>query len=100
MLDPLRRSGLALVHESEQLALLSKRARREEGELDIEQPLAVGAPGLWLSALERAESLLHRTLAGCAVALELEAELHDGCQLALIEGHLPVAAEAGHLAQE
>src|SRR5881628_2027444 len=100
MLDPPRRAGLALVHESQQLALLSKRARREEGELDVEQPLAVGEPGVGARSLERAEDLLHRTLAGCAVALELEAELHDGRQLALIEGHLPVAAEAGHLAQE
>src|SRR5437667_12716135 len=100
MLDPVRRACLALVHESEQLAPLAKRARREEGELDVEQPLAVGEPCLRLSALERAEDLLHRTLASGAVARELEAELHDGCQLALIEGHLPVAAEAGHLAQE
>src|SRR5439155_10177225 len=100
MLDPVRRACLALVHESEQLAPLSKRARREEGELDVEQPLAVGEPCLRLRALERAEDLLHSALACRAVALELEAELHDGRQLALIEGHLPVAAEAGHLTQE
>src|SRR5712691_6311929 len=100
MLDPVRRAGLALVHESEQLAPLSQRARREEGELDIEQPLAVGKPRLWLSALERAENLLHRALTCRAVALELEPELHDGRQLSLVEGHLPVATEPGHLAQD
>src|SRR5207249_12067927 len=69
-------------------------------ELDVEQSLAVGTPCLGLSALERAESLLHRALTCRAVALELEPELRDGRQLALIEGHLPVAAEAGHLTQE
>src|SRR5438094_6380444 len=100
MLDPVRRACLALVHESEQLAPLSKRARREEGELDVEQPLAVGEPCLWLSALERAENLLHRALTCRAVALELEPELHHGREVALIEGHLPVATEAAHLAQE
>src|SRR2546428_4298276 len=98
MPDPVRRSGLALVHESEQLAPLSKRARREEGELDVEQPLAVGEPCLWLGALDRAENLLHCTLTCRAVALELEPELRDGRQLALIDGHLPVATEPWHLA--
>src|SRR5439155_24772257 len=100
MLDPVRRACLALVHESEQLAPLSKRARREEGELDVEQPLAVGEPRVRLSALERAENLLHRALACGAVALELEPELRDGRQLALIEGYLPVATEARYLTQE
>src|SRR5439155_1623341 len=50
--------------------------------------------------------LLHPLRAADAVQLapglpcELEAELHDGRELALVEADLPVTAQAGHLAQE
>src|SRR5439155_7791306 len=99
-LDPRGRAAPALVDQSEELALLAQRARREERELDVEQPLAVGHPRLGARALEGAEHLLHRALTRRAVACELEAELHDGRELALVEADLPVPAQAGHLAQE
>src|SRR2546425_8059844 len=99
-LDPRGRAALALVDQSEELALLPQRPRREERELDVEQPLAVGQPRLGARALQSAEHLLHRALTRRAAACELEAELDDGRELALVEADLPVTTQAGHLAQE
>src|SRR5207245_9838387 len=97
---PAVRAALAVGDQGEEAALLPQRPRREERELDVEQSPAVGQPRLGARALEGAEHRLHRALARPAVACELEAELHDGRELALVEADLPVTAQAGHLAQE
>src|SRR5574341_1835399 len=97
---PFRRAALALVDEAEELPRPPQRARREEGELEVEEPLAVGPPGLGRALPERRQYGLDRRLARGAVPVELQPELHDRRQLALVEGHLPVRAEPAHPAQQ
>ena len=98
--DPHGRSAQTLVHEPKELPSVAERPRREEHELEIDQPLAVGEPRVGPRAPERAEHALDGSFSRGGVTVQLEAELHDRRQVALVEGDLPVVREPRHVAEQ
>src|SRR4029450_10061006 len=80
--DPGGRTGEPLIDQPQELPPVSKGSRREEYDLEIDQPLSVGPPRLVLRALQLSKYLLDRLFPSRAVSVELQAQLHHPPQAA------------------
>src|SRR4029453_15057427 len=98
--DPGGRTGEPLIDQPQELPPVSKGSRREEYDLEIDQPLAVGQPRLGLRALQLSKYLRAPLFPSRAVSVELQAQLHHRLQVALEDRRLPVVNNPRHPMQQ
>src|SRR4029450_5638719 len=98
--DPGGRTGEPLIDQPQELPPVSKGSRREEYDLEIDQPLAVGQPRLGLRALQLSKYLLDRLFPSRAVSVELPARLHHRLEVAPGDPPLPVVNNPRHPMQQ